>query len=57
MNPAWERVLGWPRAEMAGRPYLDFVHPDDIPAIRGVADPQRGGAALHEPPPLQVGGL
>jgi len=29
LNPAWERTLGWPRAELLSRPYLEFVHPDD----------------------------
>ncbi len=30
VNPSWERVLGYPPAVMTGRPYLDFVHPDDV---------------------------
>jgi PAS domain S-box-containing protein len=29
LNPAWERTLGYAPAELLGRPYLDFVHPDD----------------------------
>ncbi|HZY03675.1 MAG TPA: ATP-binding protein, partial [Anaeromyxobacteraceae bacterium] len=29
LNPAWERVLGFRRAELLARPWLDFVHPDD----------------------------
>src|SRR5439155_17686672 len=29
VNQAWERVLGWSREELTGRPYLDFVHPED----------------------------
>ena len=32
VNPAWERVLGWTPDELCGRPYLDFVHPDDAEA-------------------------
>jgi PAS domain S-box-containing protein len=32
MNPEWERVLGYPAREMEGRRFLDFVHPDDMPA-------------------------
>jgi PAS domain S-box-containing protein len=34
LNPAWERTLGLPRDQMIGRPFLEFVHPDDIAATR-----------------------
>ncbi|SMP82475.1 PAS domain S-box-containing protein [Desulfonatronum zhilinae] len=30
LNPEWEKVLGYPLSELEGRPYLDFVHPDDV---------------------------
>jgi PAS domain S-box-containing protein len=29
VNPAWTSLLGWPVAELLGRPLLDFVHPAD----------------------------
>ncbi len=29
LNGAWERCLGWTRAELTARPFLAFVHPDD----------------------------
>ncbi|HXE43767.1 MAG TPA: diguanylate cyclase [Conexibacter sp.] len=29
LNGAWEACLGWTRAELMARPFLDFVHPDD----------------------------
>jgi diguanylate cyclase (GGDEF)-like protein/PAS domain S-box-containing protein len=29
LNPAWEQLLGWSRAEMQSRLVSDFVHPDD----------------------------
>jgi PAS domain S-box-containing protein len=34
LNPAWERTLGLPVASMVGRPFLEFVHPDDIASTR-----------------------
>lgn len=29
VNPAWTEVLGWERDDLLGRPFIDFVHPDD----------------------------
>ena len=30
LNPAWQQVLGYSLEELKSRPFLDFVHPDDI---------------------------
>ncbi len=30
VNPAWERMLGHPLEELLARPFVDFLHPDDI---------------------------
>lgn len=29
INPAFHKTLGWTDAQLLGRPFLDFVHPDD----------------------------
>ncbi len=29
VNTAWEHILGYPVEALEGRPFLDFVHPDD----------------------------
>lgn len=29
VNPAFERILGYCEEDLVGRPFLDFVHPDD----------------------------
>lgn len=37
LNPAWEKVLGWTDEELKARPYIDFVHPDDVQATANAA--------------------
>ncbi len=34
LNKAWESTLGFPVKELENRPFLDFVHPDDIAATQ-----------------------
>lgn len=29
-NPAWQATLGWSSEDLAGSPYRDFVHPEDL---------------------------
>ena len=44
LNPEWEKVLGYSLSELEGRPFIDFVHPDDQEpthqAISRLADQQ-----------------
>ncbi len=30
LSASWEQALGYSRAELMGRPYLEFVHPEDL---------------------------
>jgi PAS domain S-box-containing protein len=30
LNPAWERTFGYTVDELCARPYLEFIHPDDV---------------------------
>src|SRR5437899_2335112 len=30
LNPVWEQILGYTQEELVGRPYIEFVHPDDV---------------------------
>ena len=34
LNPAWEHTLGYTADELQARPFLDFVHPEDLPATK-----------------------
>jgi len=44
LNPMWEQTLGYPLAELIGRPYIELVHPDDVAATLAV-----GREALNKP--------
>ncbi len=34
VNQAWTKSLGWSAEELTSRPYVDFVHPDDLEATQ-----------------------
>jgi len=42
LNPAWNKTLGWSDEELVGKPFLDFVHPDDrqrtLDEVAGLAE-------------------
>ncbi|MEH3064465.1 MAG: PAS domain S-box protein [Methylobacterium radiotolerans] len=47
LNPAWSRTLGWTDADMKARPFLDFVHPDDVAStVAAAGGLSRGEAQL-----------
>lgn len=48
VNPAWEATLGWTPDEMVGRPYLDFLHPDDVDrSMEGFEELRQGHPVLR----------
>ncbi len=38
VNPAFERTLGYTSEELVSRPFLDFVHPEDVEQTRTTID-------------------
>jgi PAS domain S-box-containing protein len=51
LNPAFERITGWPGDEWLGQPFFDLIHPDDLPLARSkFAEAQRGGQG----PPFEL---
>ncbi len=43
LNPAWERTLGFNREELMARPFIEFIHPDDVPASQVEVDKLASG--------------
>ena len=51
INPAFERMTGWPPEEWIGRPFIDLSHPDDRPlAIASIHQLIVG----EDPPPFEL---
>ena len=48
VNPAWEHMLGYSAEELLGKPWLDFIHPDDREmAAREAGKLAEGGTTSH----------
>ena len=48
LNQEWTRTLGWTLEELMARPYVDFVHPDDLNPTTKVAETiAAGGDVIH----------
>jgi len=46
INPAFEETLGWSTAELLARPFLDFIHPDDLAATLVEVDKLAAGESV-----------
>jgi PAS domain S-box-containing protein len=47
VSPMFELILGWTKAEMTSRPWVEFVHPDDIsPSVLEAASLFAGNATV-----------
>ena len=48
MNPAFERLTGYPEEELREQEFLQYIHPDDRPAILAEWDRLALGGALRD---------
>ncbi|MBN2428098.1 MAG: PAS domain S-box protein [Deltaproteobacteria bacterium] len=49
VNPAFTKTLGFPEEELLGRPFLDFIHPDDVEStIAVVSEKLKAGEEVVE---------
>ncbi len=46
LNDRWSEVLGWSVEELTSRPWIDFVHPDDIGPSKVAAELPPSGEAV-----------
>ncbi|MFO7750070.1 MAG: PAS domain S-box protein, partial [Desulfobacteraceae bacterium] len=37
LSPMWSKTLGWSEQELKSRPYMEFIHPDDVEKTRKAA--------------------
>ncbi|MNS29824.1 Autoinducer 2 sensor kinase/phosphatase LuxQ [compost metagenome] len=48
LSPSWEPTLGWTPHELGHRPFIEFVHPDDVSSTLAQYERTRQGApAVH----------
>lgn len=43
LNPAWEKTLGWTIDELTEKPFIEFVHSDDIARTREMSETLQKG--------------
>ena len=46
LNPQWYRVTGWTIQELMSKPWLEFIHPDDVEQTINAGQYVRNGKPL-----------
>ncbi|HEX2908494.1 MAG TPA: PAS domain S-box protein [Phototrophicaceae bacterium] len=54
LNPAFETTTGWQRAEWLNRPFVDIIHPDDLPQALEIYRRAMQAAAVTELSPFEL---
>jgi PAS domain S-box-containing protein len=47
VNPAATEILGWSKEELLSRPWLDFIHPDDIQMTKDAGEGLKKGKRVN----------
>jgi PAS domain S-box-containing protein len=48
LNPSWTRVLGWSEEELLTKPWISYVHPDDVEDTKNVKATLVDGKAVFQ---------
>lgn len=48
LNPAWKKTLGWSNEELLSKPWIDFVHPDDVEVTNNVKSTLVDGKEIYQ---------
>ncbi|MBN2805258.1 MAG: PAS domain S-box protein [Prolixibacteraceae bacterium] len=48
LNPAWSKTLGWSTDELLSKPWIHYVHPDDVESTNNVKSTIVDGQELYQ---------
>ena len=47
LSPAWSKTLGWSEQELLSKPWIEFVHEDDLSATENALEVMTGGQTVR----------
>jgi len=54
LNPAFERMTGFPAGDWVGKPFADLLHPDDVARAAEELSASIAGRARDDDPPVRI---